>query len=313
MYNFTFRLEKQLQEVSGDMTLGIPYWDSTLDVLLPRPCDSVLFSDEMLGPSNGFVTSGPFANFRYPEGSLMRNCQGNRTIRPSDLMLFRSFVNYTQCCYCVSSTLELVHGTVHVFVNGIMNNLNRASFDPCFWLHHSFIDKLYEDIQVNFKVKPSNANFTSSRCLNKGIDGLDEPMLPFGSRDNKTGQIIGLKNRDGLLPRYTLEDYSYAPSPNCADKTCTGKYLYCDLAGICKSRIRNGGICDQQAVDLYDKNGTNACLDGSKCQILIKYDKYRVCAMETSIFCFGIYPYGINRLNDNKYWTMASSGHFAVI
>uniref|UniRef100_A0A915I7P6 Tyrosinase copper-binding domain-containing protein n=1 Tax=Romanomermis culicivorax TaxID=13658 RepID=A0A915I7P6_ROMCU len=229
------------------------------------------------GPSNGFVNMGPFANFRTPDGFLSRNCQGNRTIRPNDIRVMQSLSNYTQCCYCVSSLLELIHGTIHTLVNGIMNNLNRASFDPCFWMHHSFVDKLYEDLQATWKIKPSHANFTAPACLSQGegIDGLSEPMLPFGYRDKITGKIVGLKNQDGLQARFTKEDYSYAPSPNCINKTCTGKYLVCD-ANVCKSRIRNGGRCDQRAVDAFTKNGTNFCLDGYQCRRNPAVTKYKI-------------------------------------
>uniref|UniRef100_A0A915J3X4 Tyrosinase copper-binding domain-containing protein n=1 Tax=Romanomermis culicivorax TaxID=13658 RepID=A0A915J3X4_ROMCU len=166
-------------------------------------------------------------------------------------------------CFCVSSQLELVHGTVHKFVNGIMNDLNSASFDPCFWIHHSFIDKMYEDIQINWRIKLGDASFRASSCLTKGIDGLDEPMLPFGYRDNNTGQVVGLKNQDGVQSRFMQEDYEYAPSPSCVRKTCSGKYLFCD-ADICKSRIRNGGQCHKYLSALWRRTGTNACLDGRK-------------------------------------------------
>uniref|UniRef100_A0A915JY09 Tyrosinase copper-binding domain-containing protein n=1 Tax=Romanomermis culicivorax TaxID=13658 RepID=A0A915JY09_ROMCU len=262
---YLLMLEKQLQDVSGDRSLAIPYWDSTLDSTLPHPCDSIIFSDEMLGPSNGIINSGPFANFQSPMGVISRNCKGDRTIRVGDFAMLRRFTNYSQFCYCISGHLELIHGTVHTLVNGIMNDLDKASYDPCFWMHHAFIDKMYEDIQRRWKVKPNDAGFKSGSCLSKGIDGLNEPMFPFGRRDKKSGKVIGLANKDGLKTRFTKEDYEYAPSPSCTRKTCTGKYLFCD-ADICKSRIRNGGRCDEHLFNLMEEKGINCCLEGYRCR-----------------------------------------------
>uniref|UniRef100_A0A915NEB4 Tyrosinase copper-binding domain-containing protein n=1 Tax=Meloidogyne floridensis TaxID=298350 RepID=A0A915NEB4_9BILA len=51
-------------------TLGLPYWDSTLDGRLPNPADSILFTKEFIGTTDkrGYVVTGPFTPWRTIEG-----------------------------------------------------------------------------------------------------------------------------------------------------------------------------------------------------------------------------------------------------
>ncbi|KAF7633997.1 Tyrosinase_Cu-bd domain-containing protein [Meloidogyne graminicola] len=86
-------------------SIVLPYWDSTMDGLLPHPPDSILFTDDFLGTTNsqGFVVTGPFSPWE---------------------------------------TLEYPHGNVHAFVGGDMFNFypNSAANDFVFFLLHSFVD-----------------------------------------------------------------------------------------------------------------------------------------------------------------------------
>uniref|UniRef100_A0AC34R0V6 Tyrosinase copper-binding domain-containing protein n=1 Tax=Panagrolaimus sp. JU765 TaxID=591449 RepID=A0AC34R0V6_9BILA len=72
---FIKRMEISIRQL--DPTLALPYWDSTLDSVLARPSDSILFSDELMGrtDASGNVVTGFLANWRTMSGnpSIRRN------------------------------------------------------------------------------------------------------------------------------------------------------------------------------------------------------------------------------------------------
>lgn len=40
--------------------------------------------------------------------------------------------------------LEFHHGGPHVFIGGDMERLNTAAFDPIFFMHHAYVDYIWE-------------------------------------------------------------------------------------------------------------------------------------------------------------------------
>uniref|UniRef100_A0A914CPE1 Tyrosinase copper-binding domain-containing protein n=1 Tax=Acrobeloides nanus TaxID=290746 RepID=A0A914CPE1_9BILA len=48
-----------------DPTIAIPYWDMTIDQILPDPKDSIMWTADFMGSvdSNGYLNSGPFASW----------------------------------------------------------------------------------------------------------------------------------------------------------------------------------------------------------------------------------------------------------
>ena len=42
----------------------VPYWDSTLDYVMPDPTRSIVWSDQFFGNGNNMVVTGPFRNFQ---------------------------------------------------------------------------------------------------------------------------------------------------------------------------------------------------------------------------------------------------------
>ncbi|VDP31853.1 unnamed protein product [Soboliphyme baturini] len=89
-------------------TIGLRYWDSTLDSYLPNPFDSVIFSSAFFGNGNGAVTTGPFANCRTTSSlPLSRNYgQGGQLFTPAVVSTVLSERNFNQLTFCVNPFYE---------------------------------------------------------------------------------------------------------------------------------------------------------------------------------------------------------------
>mgnify|MGYP001175199117 CR=1 FL=1 len=63
------------------------------------------------------------------------------------------------------------HGTVHVSLQCTMSPLETAAYDPIFWLHHGFIDKIWAERQNN----PDLPEMTNTELK-------DTILEPFGGK-----------------------------------------------------------------------------------------------------------------------------------
>ncbi|MFL5659682.1 MAG: tyrosinase family protein [Ktedonobacteraceae bacterium] len=116
---YLFKLETQLQQLNPLVT--IPYWDWIEDRAVPPALSN---PDDLAAWG---VTRGP--NFNPDDLPTMEDVQ-NVQSRPT----FPAF----------QQALQRIHGWVHNAVGGTMA-LSSSPADPLFWLHHAFIDKLWED------------------------------------------------------------------------------------------------------------------------------------------------------------------------
>ena len=48
-----------------------------------------------------------------------------------------------------SDSISMPHGDVHLGLKCTMRPTQTAAYDPIFWLHHSFVDKLFSQWQYN--------------------------------------------------------------------------------------------------------------------------------------------------------------------
>ena len=85
------------------------------------------------------------------------------------------------------NSLEVVHNHIHVKIGGLfgtMTNVLAAPFDPIFWLHHCFIEKLFYAWQVkvtnnNYKLSNNTQDYDSNMIL---PETLEQTLPPFFNR-----------------------------------------------------------------------------------------------------------------------------------
>uniref|UniRef100_A0A0M3IJ33 ShTK domain protein n=1 Tax=Ascaris lumbricoides TaxID=6252 RepID=A0A0M3IJ33_ASCLU len=252
---FLKRLEIALR--LADAEVSLPYWDSTLDSLLADPKDSILWTDELMGSTdeNGTV-QGDFSNWKVPQGRrMLRREVGTHgsplTKHDIDYIMsmtsaddILAFTAPRQGCYYRTdyNALEYAQGGVQVFVGGDMLDIATAANDPVFYLHHAFVDFLWEQWRQQrqaalTKHERQNSYPPDMQLCSSGSHFGSAFMRPFEP----------LRNIDGLSSSYTDFLYDYAPRPSCEDgPSCGSKYLFCDhsrLPARCVSKVKPGGNC----------------------------------------------------------------------
>lgn len=80
------------------------------------------------------------------------------------------------------SSLEGVHGAVHVWVGGTMSSVPTAPADPIFWMHHANIDRLWWVWQ----------NSPAGTGKNPPLPGSDAIMDPYPTTEPQTRNIISM-------------------------------------------------------------------------------------------------------------------------
>ncbi|CAI4227628.1 unnamed protein product [Auanema sp. JU1783] len=264
---FIKRVEFALRQV--DPSIFLPYWDSTLEHHLPTPANSAIFSEDFCGGSdaNGLVINGPFTNWRTLEGraNIQRKvgAQGSPfsqadidfVMRQTEVDQVLAFTSPRQGCpYRTDfNCLEYTHGNVHIFVGGDMFDTSTSANDPIFFMHHSFVDLIWEQWRLAKQSRadrellypPDNQLCSSNNHF--GAGGL----LPF----------TPMRNVDGLSNKFTDNLYSYAPRPTCsaANANCGSPALFCDLShgnARCAAKIRKGAPCPGFT------RGENPCYNG---------------------------------------------------
>ena len=111
-----------------------------------------------------------------------------------------------------STSLENIHNQIHVLVGGDMALVDRAAFDPIFWLHHCNVDRLmaiYQATHPNIYLTPRPRSPTFALHL-PGTDDLSTPLYPFRHPDRKEWTSDDVKTATSIF-KY---GYSYPEVPN---------------------------------------------------------------------------------------------------
>uniref|UniRef100_A0A1I8A9H6 Tyrosinase_Cu-bd domain-containing protein n=1 Tax=Steinernema glaseri TaxID=37863 RepID=A0A1I8A9H6_9BILA len=240
--------------------LGLPYWDSTLDANLPEPKDSVWFSDELMGDTNatGYVVTGKYAYWKtlenkdailrllaqVPDGEFFSDGRIDWVVNQQEVDRVLAYTQPLETClnYTLDDRfLEYSHDYVHYYINGDMFTKYGSSNDPIFFMHHTFIDLVWEEWRQKRQTREQRENdYPADRY---------ECSPPFHFRDAKMALLAPFKNIDGCSNKYTDNMFEFAPRPTCTnlDRNCRSEYLFCDyLTGEepkCSAKVKLGGNC----------------------------------------------------------------------
>lgn len=267
MYEYSLNLQ-----VKG---VTLPYWDSTLDSGMSiDPVNSIIWSDQFLGNGDGDVRTGPFKNWRVSwnntDYKLVRNIgsTGQLYTKNSVLNILSQRYNrdIVEPSYYPRNSLEGLHDRVHFWIGGNMFNLATAPMDPIFFMHHAFVDLIWElfrqQQRTYYKIDPSQDyphTFDPLHHPDREMDGI--PAVPGGQK---------LRNKDGYLDYWTDRVYFYDPPPTCSKFTldCNSRYLECDpVRVICVSKsiqamsFQYPTFNSFNAMDFWKRRGKRDTLD----------------------------------------------------
>nr|AGX25262.1 mega-hemocyanin [Melanoides tuberculata] len=162
--------------------VAIPYWDWTLPVTeLP----SILTSKTFFNDDHGRMESNPFAKSYISESSsyIQRDPQPELFKKSKDgkhsVLFDEVLYALEQQDYCdFEVQFEVTHNAFHYMLGGFnehsLSSLHYSSYDPAFFLHHSFVDKIWAVWQKLQKKR--GRPYNTAQCA---ADYMDEPLHPF--------------------------------------------------------------------------------------------------------------------------------------
>lgn len=167
---FLWDLEKELQRVSGNSDLGLPYWNWPSGGATASMWDDDLLGGD--GNTNGIVTSGAFRQGQWlivnsngvQSGSLQRRLGRGAVSLPTTPQIQKLLRNapYDSSPWNMTSRPSFrnmlegwlgngaaFHNLGHVWVGGSMLPMTSPN-DPIFFMHHCMVDKLWHEWQLRF-------------------------------------------------------------------------------------------------------------------------------------------------------------------
>ncbi|KAK3605738.1 hypothetical protein CHS0354_013536 [Potamilus streckersoni] len=208
----------------------LPYWASALDREMHDPTQSVLWADEFLGNGFGEPITGPFSNWTKinPIQYFERQIGASGELFSYDglqrVLSKQRNEQILQPSAPFGDSLEDQHGAVHQWIGGSMRNLVSAPHDPVFFLHHAFVDLIWE----SFRIRQFQSNLDPTRDYpwdrnNGRLPSEHAPESDMGFSFVRVSNIQGFGTGFSNLVQYD-------PIPSCTALRpwCGSRFLRCD-------------------------------------------------------------------------------------
>lgn len=175
---------------------------------------SKLWNNKYLGYGDGIVTTGRFSHWgirrNFGDGGLPNAERVQRLFNAKKMADISVPDSISQ-----SGNAEYAHNSGHMWVGGDMASLPNAPRDPVFFLHHCFVDYLWERLRQHFHV---------TYDVNPDEDYPDVTNVsawrqPYHEKNAFMPGFGNITNLDGYSSRWTREVYTYEESPR--DKDCS--------------------------------------------------------------------------------------------
>ncbi len=143
---YLYYFETACQIALDDPDFALPYWDWTLDPVIPEE----FFTSPSLKVSRRVAKLGDSIPPEFTGQSVMDRIYANGEFysffsRPTDY--FAPFSVPAGAGGSAVGTFEAIpHNNVHKFIGGLMAN-NESPTDPIFWLHHGNVDRIWRQFQ----------------------------------------------------------------------------------------------------------------------------------------------------------------------
>lgn len=138
--------------------------------------------------------------------------------------------------------LEYSHSSVHLWLGGDMKPPTTSANDPIFFLHHTFVDLLFENWRQTHQTRWERESVSGATRAEKLLSNSrpTSPRVPTAVTSGQRRCVLGrsrtetvchiLEGAAGLSNDYTDYLYRYAPRPSCSlqSRHCGSESLFCD-------------------------------------------------------------------------------------
>ncbi|KAM3577757.1 hypothetical protein VYU27_000301 [Nannochloropsis oceanica] len=216
---YVLQIENAVRDLGGKFAcFSMPYWDWTLDA--GRETQSPIW--DFFGPmgkkNDSFcMREGPFAEWKNSKGGCLKRVGSDsyRFFSPAEVLDL--IMGKTDLVGGFRPAFEAgAHSRPHLFIGGAMNSFASPD-DPIFWLHHTFVDKIWSMWQdCHNLLDPFNITETSFKADQIDVELAYAPGVT--TRTMWSTRNLGYAYETDIMSAYTFLNtchwFSLKPNPS---------------------------------------------------------------------------------------------------